>query len=159
MLIRYKTYIFILTFALVKSDCLSLKNIADKIVENNRLNKIDKSDLLRILNSNFNYSFTNRSYKSELLNTAYTLIQHSPDNLLIFAREDETVGPCKKDVTELLELSYYYTKRFLEEHHIIPEDIFEFYSYIHCTHYQYNKYNIADLLAVNTNEDESTEDE
>lgn len=143
----------------IKNDCLSLKNIADKIIENNRLNKIDKSDLVKILNSNFNYSFTNHNYKSELLSTAYTLIQHNPDNLLIFASADETVGPCKKDITELLELSYYYTKRFLEEHHLTPEDIFEFYSYIHCTHYQYNKYNIADLLAVNTNEDESTEDE
>lgn len=143
---------------LVKSDCLSLKNIADKIIENNRLNKIDKSDLVRILNSNFNYNFTNRSYKSELLSTAYMLIQQSPDNLMIFAREDETVGPCKKDITELLELSSYYTKRFLEEHHITPEDIFEFYSYIYCTHYQYNKYNIADLLTINTNEN-VTEDE
>ena len=35
----------------IKPDCLSLEKISDKIIEKNRLNKINKSDLIRILNS------------------------------------------------------------------------------------------------------------
>lgn len=135
----------------IKPDCLSLEKISDKIIEKNRLNKINKSDLIRILNSCFNYCFTNNNSKAELLDTAYMLVQQNPANLMIFANKNKTVGPCKKDLTELLELSYYYTKRFLEEQHIMPQYVFEFYSYMYSTYYQYNKYNISDLISINTN--------
>ena len=42
------------------------------------------------------YNFTNSNSKSELLDTAYMLIQQNPANLMIFASENKTVGPCKK---------------------------------------------------------------
>lgn len=86
----------------IKPDCLSLEKISDKIIEKNRLNKINKSDLIRILNSCFNYCFTNNNSKAELLDTAYMLVQQNPANLMIFANKNKTVGPCKKDLTELL---------------------------------------------------------
>lgn len=42
------------------------------------------------------YNFTNSNSKSELLDTAYMLVQQNPANLMIFASENKTVGPCKK---------------------------------------------------------------
>lgn len=44
------------------------------------------------------YNFTNSNSKSKLLDTAYMLVQQNPANLMIFASENKTVGPCKKDL-------------------------------------------------------------